>query len=311
MKKMRIFPIVMVFAFLVGMSLPGNGQEPAQGRSERPMEAAQKPSGSVKQASPGQAEAGIKSGTKIEAELESALDARTAKPGDEVTARVTKDVKQKGQKVIKKGDRLVGRVTEVKAGGDASAEGDASSRLAVTFDRLVQGETTSQLNAVVTSVLSVPGRGGASGEPMMPSEPVMMPTPVSGGRPAPSGGGLLGGAGSTVGSTVGATGGALGGVAGGVDSTLSSTTNATGQVPGGTAGSLDAASKSALGGTAQAGLATPRKAIRLDSQSQAQAENETAASSVLSTRKGDLRMDSGTKLEFQTRAHAEAGGNVQ
>ena len=308
MKTIRLFSFVMVFVFLAGMGFAGNAQESAQGRAERPQEATQKPSSPTGQDSPGLAEAGIESGTKIEAELESALDARTAKPGDVVMARVTKDVKQEGRKVVKKGDRLMGRVTDVKAGSDSSAKGDAGSQMAVTFDRLVQGETTSQLNAVVTSVLSVPAEDRRSQNRMRESEPLMMPTPAPVARPASSGGGggLLGGVGSTVGSTAGATGAALGGVTGGVSSTVDSATSASGSVLGGTEGSLDATSQSALGGAAQAALATPRKAIQLDSQSQARAENESAASSVLSTRQGDLRMDSGTKLEFRTEAEAQA-----
>src|SRR6266404_913456 len=41
----------------------------------------------------------LRSGTKISAALESAVDAKTAKPGDEVTAKVTHNVKQDGKVV--------------------------------------------------------------------------------------------------------------------------------------------------------------------------------------------------------------------
>ena len=201
--------------------------------------------------------AAVKAGTKLKAELESAVDTRTAKPGDEVVARVTKDVKQDGKAVVRKGDRLKGRITEVKAPqakGEANAAAEAGSQVAVVFDRLVQGESTSQLNAVLTTVLSTPSERRAREEQAMRDEPVMAaPSPA----PAPAGGsasgnaGLLGGTTSTVVSVAGVAGSATGAVAGTADSTL------------------------------------------------------TGAGSVLSTREGHLRLDSGTRLEFRVAAQAE------
>lgn len=237
--------------------------------------------------------AAVKAGTKLKAELESAVDTRTAKPGDEVVARVTKDVKQDGKAVVRKGDRLKGRITEVKAPqakGEGSAAADAGSRVAVTFDRLVQGESTSQLNTVLTTVLSTPSERRARDEQAMRDEPRMAaPSPA----PAPAGGSasgsgnarLLGGVSSTVGSAAGAAGSATGAVAGTAGSTLGATTDAT------------------LGSSLGAVVATPARAIRLDSQ--AQARNQTGASSVLSTRDGHLRLDSGTQVEFRVAGQAE------
>ena len=129
--------------------------------------------------------ANVRAGTKIAAQLESAVDVRTAKPGQEVTARVTKDVKQDGQVVIHKGDRLVGRVTSV----EVSDKANAGSRMSVDFDRVASVQTTSQLNAVVTSVFSA--RGGTASEEPMPAEPTMTaPPPSRGSSPAAGGGGF-------------------------------------------------------------------------------------------------------------------------
>jgi hypothetical protein len=47
--------------------------------------------------------------------LSKSVDARHCKPGDELTARVTQDVKSDGKVVIAKGSKLVGHVTEAKA----------------------------------------------------------------------------------------------------------------------------------------------------------------------------------------------------
>ncbi|GEM_PF-6820156 len=98
----------------------------------------------------------IKGGTKIEAELETALDTRTAKPGDVVAARVAKDVKEQRKTVIRKGDSLLGRVEKV----EHESLGAISATVVVTFDRLEQGGSTIQLNTVVSSVLSAPHPGG-------------------------------------------------------------------------------------------------------------------------------------------------------
>ncbi len=223
--------------------------------------------------------AAIRSGTKVDAELVSALDTRTAKPGDEVAARATKDVKQSGRTVIHKGDRLLGRVTDVQSAVSA----DAGSRLAVTFDRLVQGETTTQLNAVVRSIISTPSQERAQREQMMRDEPMAAPRPTpaaSSSSSASGGGSLVGGATSTVGSAVG----------GAANSTLS--------------GTVDAASRGTLGAATGADLSTPIQAIRI--QSNAQGENQTGFASALSTRRGDLRLESGTRLQLQVATDSQS-----
>lgn len=228
----------------------------------------------------------VKAGTKIKAELESTLDTRTAKPGDEVVARVTKDVKQDGKKVVRKGDLLKGRIGEVEADGAA----ESGSRLNVVFDRLVQGESTSRLNAVLTAVLSTPAEERARREEMMTSpQPMPAPTPQPRRSAGSSSGGLVGGAvgavGSTVGSTVGAAGQTVGGVAGAAGTTLESTTHG------------------AVRATTDAAVGTPAKAIQLGAGTNA--ESQSGVSSMLSTRQGHLRLESGSRLEFRVAADTE------
>lgn len=230
----------------------------------------------------------VKAGTKIKAELESTLDTRTAKPGDEVVARVTKDVKQDGKKVVRKGDLLKGRIGEVEADGAA----ESGSRLNVVFDRLVQGESTSRLNAVLTAVLSTPAEEQARREEMMTSPrpmPAPSPQPRRSAGSSSSSGGLVGGAvgtvGSTVGSTVGAAGETVGGVAGAAGTTLESTTHG------------------AVRATTDAAVGTPAKAIQLGAGTNA--ESQSGVSSMLSTRQGHLRLESGSRLEFRVAADTE------
>ena len=121
-------------------------------------------------------------------------------------------------------------------------------------------------------------------EPMM-AAPGPAPAPAGGSASSSGNAGPLGGVSSTVGSVAGAAGSATGTVAGTAGSTLGATTDAT------------------LGSSLGAVVATPARAIRLDSQ--AQARNQTRASSVLSTRDGHLHLDSGTQLEFRVAGQAE------
>jgi len=215
----------------------------------------------------------IRNGTKISAELMSNIDARKVKPGDKVVARVTKNVKQHGRTVVHKGDKLIGHVTNVQA----SANGKAGSALGVNFDRLVAGHSTTQLNTVLTSILSVPGPNSEGPEPM---QPLSMPAPVA--APAGGGGGLLGGVGSSVGSAVGMAGSTVGGVG----------------------GTLGSATQSTLGANSAMDLSTPTRQVHL--QSQASANQSTGLNSVMATRKGNLRLESGTHMQFRVAADSSA-----
>jgi len=226
----------------------------------------------------------IREGTKINTELQSQVDARTAKPGDQVAARVTKDVRQTGRTVIHKGDRLVGTVKEVYAGGTAN-EG---SRMVVDFDRLVRGESTTELHTMLTSVVSSPSEPRTE-EPAL-AEPVMAPAPahMGGGGGRSSGGGLVGG------------------VVGGVGSTVDTATSATTGLAGGVGETVGAAAQTAAHGNTALGLTTPVRDIRVGSMGSA--ENQTSGGSVLSTRNGDLRLDSGTRLEFRVSSQVNSPG---
>ena len=243
-------------------------------------------------------------GAKIAANLESTVDASTAKPGDQVVARVTKNIKAHGQTVVRKGDQLVGRVTQVQAAGS----GNAGSSVGIAFNRVVQGDSTSQLNAVLSSVVSTPGERRAEQQQL--AEPLSGPLVTGGGSAsgggrssAGGGGGLLGGAASTAGSAAGAVGSAAGGVAGAAGSTA---TSATGNVAGAATGAASASGRSVLGSAAGAALATPRNAIHLGAEGQGQATQQSNLTSVLGTRKGNLRLEQGTELQFRAAGSAES-----
>jgi hypothetical protein len=139
--------------------------------------------------------------------------------GDEVVARVTKDLKREGKVVAPKNSRVLGRVTLARA----RAEGQSESALGLQFDRvLLKDGREYPVSLALQAVAAAQSAVAASAhEDMTP--------PIRGGaRPAPrssgsSGGGVLGGIGSTVNSTVSATTGAVGSVAGTAGATVDST----------------------------------------------------------------------------------------
>lgn len=250
----------------------------------------------------------IREGARINAELESTLDAKTAKPGDEVSARVTKDVKENGRTVIRKGDRLVGQIRDVEAGANAKA----ASRMAVQFDRVIQGEATSQLNTVVSAFLSTPREERTQREGMMESEPMPMmtspgmvtagappPTRSAGTRSSSSGGGLLGGVTSTVNSSAAVAGSAVGSV----DATTNTVTSTAGSLTGNVNRTVNAAGQTQAGNDDGTRIATPLKAIRVGAETEA--GQQASLTSGFSTRRGDLRLDSGTRLQFRVAAEKQ------
>lgn len=217
-----------------------------------------------------QAASEVKPGTKFKAALESGLDARTSKLGQRVTARVEKDVKQKGRVVIHKGDQLVGHVISAEPGDTA----EAGSSLGILFDQLVSGGSTSQLNVVLISVVSTPSEERAREQVTEQETTGAGPGGVGVGQRGPGGGGL--------GTRAGA-GNPAGGPA----------TREAGASPG-TTGPVGRE------GNTGTSLSTPISAIRLRSESRP--EQGTGITSVLSTKHGDLRLEQATRAEFRVAA---------
>src|SRR4051794_33129852 len=90
-------------------------------------------------------------GMSINAELNSSLDSKKAKPGDPVTARATEPVKSSdGRAIIPKGAKLMGRVTEVKS----RSKGDSESALGIQFDKamLKDGQSVALSNVAIQAI---------------------------------------------------------------------------------------------------------------------------------------------------------------
>src|SRR5690348_6856799 len=69
------------------------------------------------EASAGEPAAGLSGRTALQVELTHSLDAKKAKPGDSVEAKLTQDVKANGKVVLHRGAKLVGHISEVQARG--------------------------------------------------------------------------------------------------------------------------------------------------------------------------------------------------
>ena len=72
-------------------------------------------------------------GTTVQVELIKPIDAHKAKPGDEVVAKITQDVKSDDKVVLPKGSRVMGKATQAQG----RAKGQNESELGLAFDSAV------------------------------------------------------------------------------------------------------------------------------------------------------------------------------
>jgi hypothetical protein len=215
----------------------------------------------------------LSSGTAIQAELTKSLDAKKAKAGDEVTAKVAQDVKSDGQVVLRKGSKLIGHVTEAKARSQENSE----SRLGIAFDRAVlkDGQQVA-FNAVIQALapaanLSASGMADETGG--LAAAPMPMPAP-SGGMPGGGMGGAVGAVGSTVGTATSTAGKTAGSVGGAVNGTVN----------GAAVGTLSTASRGVVG----------LQGLNLNS-----AASNSTQGSVISSPSHNVKLDSGTQMVLQ------------
>jgi len=224
-----------LFAFLLTFTLPGFGQRQKDTSPEAktpPQKTAKPDSGkNGSNASP----TVLRGSSNLEAMLASTLDVRTAKVGDQVLLKTTKNIKQDGEVIIPKGTSLIGRVTEVQRKGRDSAV----SKLGLVIDR-IQGQGLNQpISASIISIVDTRAMGSVAntaGVDLSGSSNTAA-TVSRGSAGGSSGGGLLGGVASTVGSTVG-----------GVVNTAASTTDTAVGTVSSTAGSATGALSGTLSG---------------------------------------------------------------
>jgi hypothetical protein len=72
---------------------------------------------------------------------------------------------------------------------------------------------------------------------------------------------------------------------------------------------VGATGRAAGSNSTSAGLATPIRSIHV--QSESGVDQQVGANSVLTTRHGGLRLESGTQMQFRVAAQSEAGGEAK
>ena len=223
--------------------------------------------------------AALASGTTLQAALTKPVDAKKARPGDQVTAKLTQDVKSNGHVVLHKGSKLLGHVTEAQARG----KGQAESKLGIVFDKAqLKGGEEASINAVVQA-LAPPARAELAGA----DEAASLSAPMGGSGTVAGGGGLVGGVTrgttSTLGSATGTVSSAGGGAVAGVNSTVNS-----------------AAGTAAGGLNAQGALtSTSHGVVGLQGLTLNSASATGTQASVISSATQNVKLESGTQMILQ------------
>ena len=231
----------------------------------------------------------LSSGTTLQAELTKSIDAKKAKTGDQVTAKLTQDVKTYGKVVLHKGSKLVGHVTEAQARSKENAE----SKLGVVFDKAVLKDGQEVAFNGVIQALAPPAQGtlSASGDETGNLGSGMgSGSGMGGGR---SGGGIapIGGGGNPVNSTLGSATNSVNNTAGSVTNSASGAVNGSvNQATSGAAnGALNSASRGVVG----------MQGIALNTTTTGNAQG-----SIMSSASRNVKLDTGTQLILQVTGSA-------
>jgi len=217
----------------------------------------------------------LDSGTQLAGQLQSTIDARHAKVGDQVVLKTTQAIKSNGRTVVSKGSRLIGHVTEVAQ----NTKNNGESRIGILFDRLEQGSLQTPIVANITSITSANANAGAHNDDVFSSDANMS-----------------GSARSTTStrSSSGGNGGLLGGV-------VNSTTSTVGSVVGGTTSAVGSTVNSTTGATSSLGRSLG--AIQISQSSDTSVEG----SSVLSLQGGNVHLERGTNFNLVLTQSATVG----
>jgi len=243
--------------------------------------------------------ANVASASEMNATLERSVDARRAKPGDEVTAKMNENFTTQSGATIPRGSRLVGRVTEARphARGEGSAEGAAASQLGIVFDKAVLKDGREVPMQATIGAVAV-ARSEAQGDLGSRAHDA-----GAFGSSHASGGGLAGGGlgGGSISGVAGAGGGVVGGVAGGAThlprpAVETAAGGAAGAATRG--GAMLGSSANAVGGLSASGqwLAGSRGAFGFGDLELASAAAGSAQGSLITSASRNVRLEGGTRL---------------
>lgn len=122
------------------------------------------------------------------AELDSSLDSKKTKAGEQFAAHTTESVKVDGKVILPKNTRIVGHVTE----SSARAKGESESMLAIQFDKALPKNAEELPLRLTIRAMAAPQRNsmgdGAPGQdPMAGRGGSATTSPMGSGRSAPAG----------------------------------------------------------------------------------------------------------------------------
>ena len=127
----------------------------------------------------------IAPGSVIPVELTKTVDAKKAKTGDQVVAKVTQDMKTgSGEVIVAKDTKMIGHVTEAQA----HSKDQKQSELGISFDKAVSKGSEMKLPMSIQAIIAPPSNNTADSGNNAPSEPTTAGTtqssPMSGRSPA-------------------------------------------------------------------------------------------------------------------------------
>jgi hypothetical protein len=264
---------VLTIAVLAGVSLAqtsaqsqASGSAQQQGSTE--LQTNPTPSQNTTASAESSASNQISAGTMIPAELSKSVDAKKAKPGDQVIAKATQDMLANGRVVIPHGSKIIGHVTEAKA----REKGEPESTLGIAFDKIVMKDGREvPVNASIQAIAA------AQNNATLSNEPIGQPTGATGASGAPGragSGGVIGGEGRTVGNLAG---------------TATTTAGNVGNTAGSTVGG-------ATGAAGNARLNTNTQGVIGLSGLSLNAASDANQGTVISSQNKNVKLDSGTEL---------------
>jgi hypothetical protein len=211
----------------------------------------------------------VQAGSIIYAELDKSVDAKKAKVGDQVVAKVQQAVLSRGKVVAAKGSRIMGHVTQVKA----RTKDQPESELGLAFDHIVLKDGS---QIPVSMTIQAIGSGRTTADLTQDTGPSMagpMSNPGAPGRP-------------------GNNTGVIGGAAGTVDDVTRSAGNTAGTVAetaGATTGQVGASTSTHVSASSHGVIGMPDLTLSAGANSSTQA-------SVISSDKKNVKLDSGSEL---------------
>jgi len=217
---------------------------------------------------------GLQSGSTVQAELSKPVDCRKNKPGDEVTAKTTQDVKSGGKVVLPKGSKIVGKVTQAQA----RAKGEDESNLGIAFDHAILKDGT---QVPVSFAIQAIGNSQDAASAAAADDSAAIAGDAGGMATASGSGASRSGAAATRGTV------------GGVTSTAGSVVNTTGSAAGATLHTANATGANVTGGltsTSQGVVGMPGMTLS------SVASSSTTAGSVISSSSSNVRLDRGTRM---------------